>query len=62
VEQLNLAVRMSERVRKLDERYSPPYFHYTCVLSTTKNDPKSVKELVDLTKGKLWKEAMVEEM
>jgi hypothetical protein len=44
------------------ERYSPPDFHSTFVLSSTDDEPKLVREAVDSTEGKLWKEAMVEEM
>jgi hypothetical protein len=32
------------------------------VLSSTDEEPKSVREAVDSTEGKLWKDAMVEEM
>jgi hypothetical protein len=32
------------------------------VLSTTDEEPKLVREAVDLTEGKLWKDSMVEEM
>jgi hypothetical protein len=32
------------------------------VLSSTDEEPKSVREVVDSTEGKLWKDAMVEEM
>jgi hypothetical protein len=62
VEQLNLVVRRSKRVRKLVERYNPPDSHFAFVLFGTDDKPKFVKEVVESTKGKLWKEAMVEEM
>jgi hypothetical protein len=32
------------------------------VLSSTDDEPKSVREVVQSTKGKLWKEAMVDEI
>jgi hypothetical protein len=62
VEQLTSVVRRSERVRKPVERYSPPDFHSTFVLTTTDDEPKLVGEVVDSAEGKLWKDAMVEEM
>jgi hypothetical protein len=62
VEQLTLVVRRSERIRKPVERYSPPDFHSTFVLTSIDDEPKSVGEAVDSTEGKLWKDAMVEEM
>jgi hypothetical protein len=42
--------------------YNPPDFHSALVLISTNDEPKSVGEVVDLAEGKLWKEAMVEEM
>jgi hypothetical protein len=48
-----MVVRMSKRVRKLVERYSPPNFHFAFVLSANNNEPGSIKEVVDLTKGEL---------
>jgi hypothetical protein len=62
VEQLTLVVRRSKRVRKPVERYSPPDFHSTFVLTSIDDEPKSVGEAVDSTEGKLWKDTMVEEM
>jgi hypothetical protein len=32
------------------------------VLTSTNEDPKSVKEVVNSIKGKLWKDSMVKEM
>jgi hypothetical protein len=32
------------------------------VLTSTDEEPKSVREAVDSTEGRLWKDAMVEEM
>jgi hypothetical protein len=62
VEQLTPFVRRSERVRKPDERYSSTDFHFAFVLSTTDEELKLAREEVDSTKGKLWKDAMIEEM
>jgi hypothetical protein len=64
VEKLNPVVRRFERVRKLVERYSPLDFdcHYAFVLSTTNDEPRSVKVEIDLKEGKLWKDDMVKEM
>jgi hypothetical protein len=62
VEQSTLIVRRYERVRKLVKRYNPPYFHFAFVLIATNEEPKLVKEAVDSTKGRLWKESMVKEM
>jgi hypothetical protein len=53
VEQPNLIVRRSERVRKPVERYTPPKFHSEFVLISIDDEPKSVGEEVDLTEGKL---------
>jgi hypothetical protein len=61
VEQPTPILRRSKRVRKLVERYSPPDFHSTFVLTTTNDVPKSVREVVDSAERKLWKDAMVEE-
>jgi hypothetical protein len=57
-----MVVRRSERVRKPVERYSPPDFCSTFVLTSTDDEPKLVREEIDSTEGKLWKDAMVEEM
>jgi hypothetical protein len=62
VEQLTPIVSRSEWLRKPVERYSSPDFHSTFVLTATDNEPKSVGEAVDSTEGKIWKEAMVEEL
>jgi hypothetical protein len=53
VEQLTPMVRRLERIRKLVERYNLPDFHYTFMLTTIDDEPKSVGEVVDSTKGKL---------
>eukprot|EP00253_Pinus_taeda_P013281 PITA_13281 len=56
------AVRRSVRERRQLERYSPSTFGSNFSLSVTDDDPRTVKEAVDSKDGKLWKEAMVEEM
>ena len=52
----------SVRERKRPERYSPSAFYSIFALSITDDDPRTVKEAVDSKDGKLWKEAMVDEM
>jgi hypothetical protein len=44
VESATTVVRMSERVRKLAERYSPLDFHFAFVLFATNNEPGSIRE------------------
>eukprot|EP00253_Pinus_taeda_P030474 PITA_30474 len=56
------AVRRSARERRQPERYSPSAFCSNFALSVTDDDPRTVKEAVDSGDGKLWKEAMVDEM
>ncbi len=56
------AVRRSVRERRQPERYSPSAFCSNFALSITDDDPRTVKEAVDSENGKLWKEAMVDEM
>eukprot|EP00253_Pinus_taeda_P030340 PITA_30340 len=56
------AVRRSARERRQPERYSPSAFCSNFALSLTDDDPRTVKEAVDSEDGKLWKEAMVDEM
>eukprot|EP00253_Pinus_taeda_P005980 PITA_05980 len=56
------SVRRSVRERRQPERYSPSAFCSNFSLSITDDDPKTVKETIDLGDGKLWKEAMVDEM
>eukprot|EP00253_Pinus_taeda_P025110 PITA_25110 len=56
------AVRRSVRERRQPERYSPSAFCSNFALSVTDDDPRTVKEAVDSEDGKLWKEAMVDEM
>jgi len=57
-----LVVRRSVRERRQPERYSPSAFYSNFALSITDDDPRTVKEAVDSKNGKLWKEAMVDEM
>ena len=52
----------SVRERRQPERYNPSAFCSNFTLSITDDDPIIVKEVVDLEDGKLWKEAMVDEM
>ena len=56
------AVRRSARERRQQQRYSPSAFCSNFALSVTDDDPRTVKEAVDSKNGKLWKEAMVDEM
>ena len=55
-------MRRSVRERRQPERYSPSAFCSKFSLSVTDDDPKTVKEAVDSEDGKIWKEAMVDEM
>jgi hypothetical protein len=59
---MTLVVRRLERIRKLVERYIPPNFHSKFVLTSIDDEPKSVGEAVDSLEGKLWKDAMLEEI
>eukprot|EP00253_Pinus_taeda_P003541 PITA_03541 len=56
------AVRRLVRERRQLERYSPSAFCSNFSLSVTDDYPRTVKEAVDSEDGKLWKEAMVDEM
>jgi hypothetical protein len=49
------------RERRQPKRYSPPDFHSNFYLSITDDDPKTVREAMNLEDSKLWKD-MVEEM
>jgi hypothetical protein len=62
VEQLTLVIRRSKRTRKIVERYSLSDLHYAFMLIVTKDEHKSVSEEVDSIEGKIWKDAMVEDM
>ena len=55
-------VRRLVRERRKPERYSPPAFYSKFSLSIIDDDPRTVKEAVYSKDGKLWKEAMVDEM
>eukprot|EP00253_Pinus_taeda_P016533 PITA_16533 len=56
------SVRRSIRERRKPERYTPSDFYSNFALSIIDDDPRTVKEAVDLEDGKLWKEAMADEM
>ena len=55
-------VRRPVRERRQPERYSPSAFCSNFALFVTDDNPRTVKEEVDSEDGKLWKEAMVDEM
>ena len=55
-------MRRSVGERRQLERYSPSAFCSNFALSVTDDDPRTVKEAVDSEDGKLWKEAIVDEM
>jgi len=55
-------VRRSIRERRQLESYSPSAFCSNFALYITNDDPINVKEVVDSEDGKLWKEAMIDEM
>jgi len=55
-------MRRSVQERRQPERYSSSAFYSNFSLSITDDDPRTMKEVVDLEDGKLWKEAMVDEM
>eukprot|EP00253_Pinus_taeda_P029973 PITA_29973 len=55
-------VRRSVRERRKLERYSPSAFCSNFSLYITDDDPRTVKEAINSKDGKLWKEAMVDEM
>eukprot|EP00253_Pinus_taeda_P009761 PITA_09761 len=57
-----LGMRRSVRERRKPERYRPSAFCSNFALSITDDDPRTMKEAVDSEDGKLWKEAMVDEM
>eukprot|EP00253_Pinus_taeda_P020925 PITA_20925 len=56
------SIRRSIRERRHPERYTPSAFCSNFALSVTDEDPRNMKEVVDSEDGKLWKEAMVNEM
>eukprot|EP00253_Pinus_taeda_P031154 PITA_31154 len=55
-------VRRLVRERRKPERYSPSTFCSNFSLSIIDDDPRTMKEAIDLEDGKLWKEALVDEM
>jgi hypothetical protein len=55
-------LRRSVRDRRQPKRYSPLDFRSNFSLSITDDDPRTVREAVNLEDSKLWKKAMVEEM
>ena len=55
-------MRRSIRERRKPERYSPSAFCSNFDLTITNHDPGTIREEVDSEDGKLWKEAMVDEM
>ena len=55
-------MRRSVRERRQPERYSPFDFYSNFDLTITNDDPRTVMEAVDSEDGKLWKEAIVDEM
>ena len=56
------ALRRSVQERRQPERYSPSALCSGFSLTLTDDDPRTVREAVDSEDGKLWKEAMVDEM
>ena len=52
----------SVRETRLSKRYTPYDFHSNFALSITDDDPRTIREAVDLEDGNLWKRAMEEEM
>jgi len=55
-------VRILVQERRQPKRYSPSTLCSNFSLSITDDDPRTVKEAIDLGDGKIWKEAMVDEM
>jgi hypothetical protein len=55
-------LRRSVRKRRQPERYSPPDFRSNFAVSIIDDDPRTIREAVNLEDSKLWKKAMVEEM
>ena len=55
-------MRRSVRERRQPERYSPSTFCSNFALTITDDDPRTIREAIDSETGKLWKEAMLDEM
>jgi hypothetical protein len=53
VEQMTPVVRRYELLRKPVKRYSPPNFFSAFMLTSTNEDPNSVREEVDSIEGRL---------
>ena len=53
VEPQTLALRRHDHVRRSVERYSPPNFHSSFVLSVINDEPRFVKESINPEEGKL---------
>ena len=56
------SLRRFDCISRPVERYSPPDFQSSFVLSTINYEPRSFKEVVSSEEYKIWKKAMVEEM
>ena len=52
------AMRRSVQERRQPERYSPSDFYSSFSLTITDDDPRTIREAVDLEDGKLWKDAI----
>jgi hypothetical protein len=48
VEHQNLILRRCDHVRRQYDRYSPPDFYYTFSLFVSDEEPRSIKEVVNL--------------
>jgi hypothetical protein len=55
-------VRRLERARKIVEMYISSNFYSEFMLISIDDEPKSIGEIVNSAKGKLWKDTMVKEM
>jgi hypothetical protein len=53
--------RLVRKIRK-PKIYTPPDLHSNFSFFITEDDPRTIREAVDLEDGKLWKKAMVEAM
>ena len=63
VEPQTLSLRRSIYLRRpLVGRCNPPDFCYAFILSAINDEPRSVREVLNFEKGKLWKKGMVEEI
>jgi hypothetical protein len=55
-------LRRSSRERRKLKIYSPLDFHSNFGLFVIDDDPRTLREAVDLEDGKLWKNSMIEEI